>query len=519
MSGERTVPDPAEEIEPRTAAVDSPPATTRHVLGRLPPAHELLSGMSPARPSSEPTRPVGELDPRTAAVDPAPAPARPRLGRLPLHLELPSRIQQPITPPLVSGEPTVPDPVEEIDPLTAAVDPPPAPPRNALGRLPAAPSPAVPRPPPPPPPPRAVAGADTVADVPRATDTVRDLPPGVPDATADDGPALAAPALPMPPAFVPSLETVERPSSATLVEDSASYYCQTCARRVPKAEIQVLTRDGRKAFSVCPVCNAYLGESSARDASVVPRVAARPDGAARPERPRSLGWILVEAIGWPLARPVLPTLLGLTCVVWLLSSAWALGHAHVAIAGLTLAIVVLATRAAAIIDSTQRGDVAPPPLLGEGTAGAVMRHLTVLIVGGLPLLAALASGSLGVRSPTERTMLVVGGAAAFCLYVPAAQIVVAARETFGAALSPFRPIGFAFRVGRAYLLPCAILFGVAITHLVAVGVTRMVGVAIFGSLTVGWGLPLSLVVVAGVLVEARVLGLVVREHPFDLALA
>ncbi len=519
MSGERTVTDPVEEIDPPTAADEPPP--TRGALGRLPPFREPPPRVSlqgpPARASGERTvtDPVEEIDPPTnASADPRPAPTRGALGRLPPLHELLARVSPAGEPARVSGEPTIAEPVEEIELPTAADDPPPVPGSHALGRLAPDPSPSPPRPPtppppppprspPPPPPPRAVAGAETVLDVPPPADTVRDLSPAVPDTTDSNS--------------LPPMVTVERPSAARVVADSATVYCKSCARRVARAEIQMLTREGRKVFAVCSVCNGYLDASAPRSSSGAPRAERAPRSASAP-RARSLEWILVEAIGWPVARQVLPTLLGLTCVFWLLSSAWALGLAHVRIAGLALASCVLLIRAAAVIQSTHRGDLAPPPLFGEDTNGAVMRHLSVLFVGGLPLIAALASGALGVRSSTERTMLVVGAITVFSLYVPAAQIVVASRETLAAALNPFRPIRFAFRVGRPYLIPCAVLLGIAIAHLVAVGVTMMLGVAMFGSPTVGWGLLESLVMVTGVLVEARMLGLVVREHPFDLAL-
>jgi hypothetical protein len=396
----------------------------------------------------------------------------------------------------VNGEATVPERVEEID-LDAVLT---------------APSPpAKPATPPPPPPGRHV----TAAQVPPPADTLRDAPLSS-DAREDD----------VAPAPMPALAEIERPSAATIVEDAAEFYCQSCERRVPRAEIQVLTRDGRKTFAVCPVCNQYLGAKRERGAEPARRsMGAMAPAAARPraERPpvgstqRSLQWTLVDALAWPVTRQVLPTLLGLTCIVWLSSSAWAFGHRAAEIAGLLLGCLALAARAAAIILATHRGDDAPPPLFDDDWL-AVLRHALALLVGGLPLLVALSSEALGVRSPTGRTILVVAGIVVFSLHAPAGQIVVAARETLVAGLDPLRPIRFALRVGRAYLVPCIVFLSIAIVHLVAVSVTRMVGVALFGGPTVAWGLVASLVVVAGVLVEARVLGLVVREHGFALSL-
>jgi hypothetical protein len=501
VSGERTVPDRVEEIDAPVAAVDPPPR--RPSLGRLPPLADPLAGLTAIDRTHADG--AGENEPSGTAAPRAPT----RLGRLPPFREATPRVSAPELEARTNDEATVAEMVEEID-LDPVPPPPPPPPRDRLGK----PTPSGAPPPPPPAPSREA----TASHVPAPADTVREDAAGARDATRGEHEESAEPA-PAPP-----LAMVERPSVATVVEDSLEYHCQTCDRRVPRAEIQVLTRDGRKTFAVCPVCNGYLGASRARGA-------ARPDAAPpeararRAERPRSeegaprsLQWVLVDAVAWPFAREVLPTLLGLTCVVWLLSSAWIFGQPAAELAGLALAFAVLTTRAAAVIHATHRGDDAPPPLFGDGAAGAIVRHVSALIVGGLPLLAALVSETLGVRSPTERTVLVVAGIAAFCLYVPAGQIVVASVETLGAALNPLRPISFALRVGRAYLVPCTTLLVIAIAHLVAVGVTRMVGVALFGGPTVGWGLLASLVVVGGVLVEARVLGLVVREHRFDLSL-
>ena len=118
-------------------------------------------------------------------------------------------------------------------------------------------------------------------------------------------------------------------------------------------------------------------------------------------------------------------------------------------------------------------------------------------------------------------MIVVIGAICFCLCVPAGQIVAATRETFLATLNPFVPVRFAWRIGANYLLASAILFAFALAHLVCVGITMALAGALFGDgffPGLLWGLCVSPVVVLGVLVEARMLGLVVREHRFDLSL-
>jgi hypothetical protein len=114
-------------------------------------------------------------------------------------------------------------------------------------------------------------------------------------------------------------------------------------------------------------------------------------------------------------------------------------------------------------------------------------------------------------------VLVVLSIMVFCLYVPAGQIVASSKETFLAALNPIVPIRFAYRVGSGYLLACAILFGFALAHLVCVGIVMAIVGAILGP-GVLWSLFVSPVVVLGVLIEARMLGLLVREHRFDLSL-
>ena len=49
--------------------------------------------------------------------------------------------------------------------------------------------------------------------------------------------------------------------------------------------------------------------------------------------------VLVDALVWPVTRQVLPTLVGLTCVTWLLSSARVLEHAAVHFPGLREAVL------------------------------------------------------------------------------------------------------------------------------------------------------------------------------------
>ena len=493
MSDERTFPDVADGRDPPAAAVDpSPPR--RQTLARLPPLEDPLARLS-APASTEPSR--AEKEAPVAPSGDAPR-GLSRLGRLPPFREPAARVSAPETPPPAHADVTIAEPVEEID-LDAVVIAPPSPP--------------------PPPAARPLEARDqpvdvTVSQAPRPADTVRDL--ALERQVATEAEREVELELEVPAA------SLERTSAATIVEDSAEYYCERCERRVPRAEIQVLTRDGRKGFAVCPVCNEYLG-ANARGARGRRERAPRTSRAPRPERthaaegaPRALPWVLVDALVWPVTRQVLPTLVGLTCVTWLLSSARVLEHASAELAGLLATFGLLALRAAAVIHATHRGDDAPPPLFGD--AAAVLRHVSALLVGGAPLLAAFVSDRLGVRSPTDRTLLVVAGIVVSCLYVPAGQIVVAARETLGAGLNPLRPIGFALRVGRSYLVPCVTLLVVAIAHLVAVNITRMVGVALFGGPSLAWGLVASLVVVGGVLVEARVLGLVVREHGFDLSL-
>jgi len=507
VSSERTVPDSVERSSPPTAPVDPPaPSPPRRPIARLPPLEEMLARASV---------PVGLADANDApSVVAEQKPPRKSLARLP-----------PLSD--VEGHASAPDAnamevIEEIELRAEPISPPP----------------------PPPPQPRALARLGGVASSPPASAPPAPTPTLTDATTPEDvaPPADAPPPEELPRSMLadvlPPLAAVERTSVPMIVEGNASDYCRTCARLVPRAEIQMLTRDGRKAFAVCPVCNGYLGRSGAASprADPAPNVsgAARVREAPRPDAARrssAIAWDLVEALGWPFAWRALPTLLVVTCIVWLLTSASALGIAPLAVAGRAIAIGVLATCAAVVIHATHRGEG------GDRSVGAVLRHLCVLLVGGLPLLAALASGALGVRSPTVQTMLVVGGIVVFCVYVPAGQIVVASRESFGAALSPIAPIRFALAVGRAYLIPCAILFAIAIAHLVVVGVTMMMGVAIFGSSplgsptlewptsgwimlawpTLGWGVLVSLLVSAGVLVEARLLGVVVREDPFDVA--
>ena len=264
--------------------------------------------------------------------------------------------------------------------------------------------------------------------------------------------------------------------------------------------------DGRVALPCCPQCGRFVRA----EASAVAR---------------SLDAVLLEAVLWPFSRENAPTLVGNALVFWVLSSLWLFRNPLVTPLVLAAALGVLATYAAAVIRSTARGDdAAPPPsdaISSWDVAGAVLRHAFVFGIGGAPLLYGIVSSATGAWGPSERTVIVVIGAICFCLYVPAGQIVAATRETFFAALNPFVPVRFAWRIGANYLLASAILFAFALAHLVCVGITMALAGALFGDgffPGLLWGLSVSPVVVVGVLVEARMLGLVVREHRFDLSL-
>jgi hypothetical protein len=334
-------------------------------------------------------------------------------------------------------------------------------------------------------------GVSSAIARPVALDSSRPPPPNAleTDKTVRDAPA---------PVVLPSLP---------LLPEGNVYYCETCRQYIdPSRVVAMSTSEGRVALPTCPVCGRF--------------VRAEPSVVAR-----SLDSVLLEAVLWPFSRDVAPTLVGHALVFWLLSSLWLFRNPLVTPIVLAAALGVLATYAAAIIRSTSRGDdQAPPPSDAIATwdvAGAVLRHSAVFLVGGAPLLYAIVSSAVGEWGPTERTVVVVLGAIAFCLYVPAGQIVASTRETFLAAVNPIVPIRFAWRVGGSYFLTSAILFAFALAHLVCVGIVMALAGAILGTGFVSgliWGLCISPVVVGGVLIEARMLGLVVREHRFDLSL-
>lgn len=296
------------------------------------------------------------------------------------------------------------------------------------------------------------------------------------------------------------------PSLPPLAEGHV-YYCESCRHYIqPDRVVAMSASEGRVALPTCPTCRRF--------------VRAEPSAVTR-----NLDSVLLEAVLWPFSRDMAPTLLGHALVFWLLSSMWVFQNPLITPLVVAASLGVLATYAAAVIRSTSRGEDQPPPpsdaIASWDVAGAVLRHSLVFLLGGAPLLYAIVSSAIGEWGPTERTLLVIGGAIVFCLYVPAGQIVASTRETFLAALNPIVPIRFAFRVGGNYFLASAILFGFALAHLVCVGIVMALAGAIFGPGFFSgllWGLCVSPVVVAGVLVEARMLGLVVREHRFDLSL-
>ncbi len=422
----------------------------------------------------------------------------------------------------MSGDRTVREDVEELDTGALEAIPPPTAPGTSHG----------PAPPPTarepgwgeialPADPRRAPLAATVQAIPRAGDTVRDArargdftdagapadlelalsPPGAqPEETGSD---VGAPRAVPPPSL--RLATVEvRPlGPARAADDDTAYFCESCEQYVAKDEVRVMSTEGRVALPACPACGRHLRTE-------------------RAQRTRSLEWILLEALRWPFSREMMPTLLGHTVVFWFFSSWWIVGLPPVTLVGLVFGLGVLATYGAAVIRSTHRGDDEPPPpsdlTSSWDVTGALARHVAVFCIGGLPLLVALGSSTLGSWSATERTILVVIGIASLCLYVPAGQIVASTRESFTAALNPIPPIRFAFRLGGSYLLACAILLAVALAHLMAVGFTMMLGVAILGRASVLWGLVVSLALIVGILVEARMLGLLVREHRLEVSL-
>lgn len=281
------------------------------------------------------------------------------------------------------------------------------------------------------------------------------------------------------------------------------YYCEACRAYVgPERVLAMSTNEGRVAMPICPTCRRFVRlESSTRS--------------------RGLDVVMLEALLWPFSREMVATVLANTVAFWVLSSAWVLGFPPLTMAALALALGVLATYGAAVIRSTSAGEDGPPPpsdAIGSWSiASAVIRHTAVFVLGGLPLGYSIVSGALGGWSPTERTVLVILSVIVFCLYVPAGQIVASTKETFFAAINPIVPIRFAFRVGGSYFLACAILFGFALAHLVCLGVAMAIGAVLFGP-GILFGLVVAPVLVLGVLIEARMLGLLVREHRFDLNL-
>ncbi len=343
-------------------------------------------------------------------------------------------------------------------------------------------------------------------------DSSRPPPPGALDTneTLRDGPPRDMPPRDMPTGDMPmgaplheAAPNAVRVSALPPMPEGKTYYCETCRAYVPPDRaLAMSTQEGRVALPICPTCRRFVRLESSTSV-------------------RGLDVVLLEAITWPISREMLPTLLGNALVFWLFTSCWVIGIAPLTIGGLATGLGVLATYGAAIIRSTADGEDRPPPpseAIGSWSiASAVIRHSLVFVLGGLPLGYAIVSGALGDWSPTERTVLIVLGIVVFCLYVPAGQIVASKRETFFAALNPIIPIRFAYRVGSGYLLACAILFGFALAHLVAIGVVMGVAGTIVGPGVI-WGLCVAPVVVLGVFIEARMLGLLVREHRFDLAL-
>ena len=289
----------------------------------------------------------------------------------------------------------------------------------------------------------------------------------------------------------------QAPTLAPLPEGSV-YFCDSCSRYIEPGRVVAMSpSEGRVAVPTCPLCRRFVRvEHSAAT--------------------RSLHTVLVEAVLWPLQRSNMPTLVGNTLVFWVFSSAWMINP----LVGL-IALGVLATSAASVIRWTSNGeDHAPPPsevVSSWGIAGAVVRHMLVFLVGLAPMSAAVALA----HSPSQRVLFVVLAASWFCLYVPAGQIVASTRETLLAAVNPIVPVRFAWRVGGSYVVASAMLFGFALAHLVCIWLAMAIAATLVGTGFASglvWHLCVSTVVVLGALVQARMLGLIVREHRFDLSL-
>lgn len=318
---------------------------------------------------------------------------------------------------------------------------------------------------------------------------------------APAAPVRAAPALPPGARAVVSTMLPRLP-------DGHVYYCDHCAVYVAPEDVRAMSAsEGRVAVPICPTCRRFV----------------RTEASAHV---RPLHVVLLEAILWPFSRQMLPTWLGNTLVFWFFFSFAFVRLPFAAFGGLAVALGVLATYGAAILRSTARGDDQPPPpseaIASWSVASAVIRHAAVMVLGSLPLCYVVFASAAGSWSPMQRTLLSLIGIVCFCLYVPAGQIVASSHETLFAALNPITPIRFAWRVGPRYLIACAILFAFALAHLFAVLLVMALAAVAFGGSgmmsVLLWALSVSCVVVLGVLIEARMLGLVVREHRFDLAL-
>ncbi len=273
-----------------------------------------------------------------------------------------------------------------------------------------------------------------------------------------------------------------------------TYWCERCELYVEKEELVRLDGlEGRIEVPCCPRCRSHVRRESQ-------------------ERARGVVALAVDAVEWPGSRRAMVAVVGLGLTSFLLFR-----FAGLFLIGPAISAATMLTYAAAIVRSTAAGEDEPP--YGVDLDGWLEVFATLLRYQFLVALAAAPATAfaitMGVSAGTlpMLSVLVVGG----LLYLPAALIVAAHANGFFSAIWPLSPLRVAVRFGVVYLRIGAATVVLGLGALLAFALA-LVLMALASPIPLVPGFLAACVAAYGLLVNARFLGLVVREHRQDVGL-
>lgn len=268
------------------------------------------------------------------------------------------------------------------------------------------------------------------------------------------------------------------------------FYCERCERYVAAdAVVTISAADGRVRIPGCPTCRGHVRREEQQLQRPFEKV------------------VLADAIGPIFHARNVPILLATTFAGFFLSR-------FVPILGLLVACGILLAYAAEVTrsasDPRHEGSLGGPADFRDigDLVDPVVRRGVVLAVGVAPLCIVHYASD----DPVVLALGTLAGGAVFVFYTPAALIVAARAKSILDVLSPIAPIRVAWRMGGDYLLGVAMhLVSTLVGGVLVVGAFALAGVldryvAIF-PFALAWA-----VLVVVTTAQARILGLLVREH-------